>query len=184
MDVTACASAYSLLTHCIHRFGHLIISVLRHHVISIVKSSQFLICSVELGDNMNSLSSLLRVCHSLPHNKDELSAYETARFGMQTPKGKQIADIGCEPILHMRHFQRVAFCAYTGGSMLVIDLAAGVAFMGIGNFFWSMRKVHMLQLENINISAAKFVPPSLQVSGLAFAGYAAGIAAYLAAHIL
>ncbi|KAJ8536526.1 hypothetical protein K7X08_034927 [Anisodus acutangulus] len=54
---------------------------------------------------MNSLSSLLRVCHSLPHNKDELSAYEAARFSMQTPKGKQIADIGCEPILHMRHFQ-------------------------------------------------------------------------------
>ncbi|XP_060204552.1 quinolinate synthase, chloroplastic isoform X2 [Lycium barbarum] len=54
---------------------------------------------------MNSLSSLLRVCHSLPHNKAELSAYEAARFSLQTPKGKQIADIGCEPILHMRHFQ-------------------------------------------------------------------------------
>ncbi|CAN4085955.1 unnamed protein product [Withania somnifera] len=54
---------------------------------------------------MNSLSSLLRVCHSLPHNKAELSAYEAGRFSLQTPKGKQIADIGCEPILHMRHFQ-------------------------------------------------------------------------------
>ncbi|KAF3624493.1 Quinolinate synthase, chloroplastic [Capsicum annuum] len=54
---------------------------------------------------MNSLSSLLRVCHSLPHNKAELSAYEAARFSLQTPKGKQIADIGCQPILHMRHFQ-------------------------------------------------------------------------------
>ncbi|TMX01342.1 hypothetical protein EJD97_024671 [Solanum chilense] len=54
---------------------------------------------------MNSLSSLLRVCHSLPHNKAELSAYEAGRFRLLTPKGKQIADIGCEPILHMRHFQ-------------------------------------------------------------------------------
>uniref|UniRef100_A0A0V0HJS2 Putative ovule protein n=1 Tax=Solanum chacoense TaxID=4108 RepID=A0A0V0HJS2_SOLCH len=54
---------------------------------------------------MNSLSSLLRVCHSLPHNKAELSAYEAGRFSLLTPKGKQIADIGCEPILHMRHFQ-------------------------------------------------------------------------------
>lgn len=54
---------------------------------------------------MNSLSSLLRVCHSLPHNKAELSAYEAGRFSLQTPKGNQIADIGCDPILHMRHFQ-------------------------------------------------------------------------------
>ncbi|KAL2515552.1 Quinolinate synthase [Forsythia ovata] len=54
---------------------------------------------------MNSLSSLLKVCRSLPHDKDSLSAYEAARFSLQTPKGKLIADVGCEPILHMRHFQ-------------------------------------------------------------------------------
>ena len=24
---------------------------------------------------------------------------------MKTPNGKLIADVGCEPILHMRHFQ-------------------------------------------------------------------------------
>lgn len=54
---------------------------------------------------MNSLSSLLRVCQSLPHGKAELSAYEAGRFSLQTPNGKQIADVGCEPVLHMRHFQ-------------------------------------------------------------------------------
>ncbi|XP_068657723.1 sodium/proton antiporter 1 isoform X2 [Aristolochia californica] len=57
-------------------------------------------------------------------------------------------------------WQLVSFCAGTGGSMLVIGSAAGVAFMGMEkiNFFWYFRKV----------------------SGFAFAGYAAGIVAYLA----
>ncbi|KAF8020159.1 hypothetical protein BT93_G0766 [Corymbia citriodora subsp. variegata] len=61
-------------------------------------------------------------------------------------------------------WQLVAFCAGTGGSMLVIGSAAGVAFMGMEkvDFFWYLRKV----------------------SGFAFAGYAAGIAAYLAVHNL
>ncbi|KAL8457984.1 hypothetical protein ACS0TY_035743 [Phlomoides rotata] len=54
---------------------------------------------------MNSLASLLKVCHSLPHDKDNLSAYEAGRFSLQTPNGNLIADVGCEPILHMRHFQ-------------------------------------------------------------------------------
>lgn len=57
-------------------------------------------------------------------------------------------------------WQLIAFCAGTGGSMLIIGSAAGVAFMGMEkvDFFWYLRKV----------------------SGFAFAGYAAGIAAYLA----
>ncbi|KAG8368357.1 hypothetical protein BUALT_Bualt15G0037100 [Buddleja alternifolia] len=61
-------------------------------------------------------------------------------------------------------WQLVAYCAGTGGSMLVIGSAAGVAFMGMEkvDFFWYLRKV----------------------SGFAFAGYAAGIAAYLAVHNL
>ncbi|KAK2985849.1 hypothetical protein RJ640_018715 [Escallonia rubra] len=61
-------------------------------------------------------------------------------------------------------WQLVAYCAGTGGSMLVIGSAAGVAFMGMEkvDFFWYIRKV----------------------SGFAFAGYAAGIAAYLAVHNL
>ncbi|KAJ6409556.1 hypothetical protein OIU84_009121 [Salix udensis] len=61
-------------------------------------------------------------------------------------------------------WQLIAFCAGTGGSMLVIGSAAGVALMGMEkvDFFWYLRKV----------------------SGFAFAGYAAGIAAYLAIHNL
>ncbi|KAJ6424361.1 hypothetical protein OIU84_025202 [Salix udensis] len=61
-------------------------------------------------------------------------------------------------------WQLVAFCAGTGGSMLVIGSAAGVAFMGMEkvDFFWYLRKV----------------------SGFAFAGYVAGIAAYLTFHNL
>ncbi|XP_010065973.2 sodium/proton antiporter 1 isoform X1 [Eucalyptus grandis] len=61
-------------------------------------------------------------------------------------------------------WQLIAFCAGTGGSMLIIGSAAGVAFMGMEkvDFFWYLRKV----------------------SGFAFAGYAAGIAAYLAVHNL
>jgi quinolinate synthase len=54
---------------------------------------------------MNSLSSLLKVCHQLPDKKDILMAYEAERFKLQTPNGKSVADVGCEPILHMRQFQ-------------------------------------------------------------------------------
>ncbi|XP_002966244.2 sodium/proton antiporter 2 [Selaginella moellendorffii] len=57
-------------------------------------------------------------------------------------------------------WQLIAFCAGTGGSMLIIGSAAGVAFMGMekADFFWYFKKV----------------------SGYALAGYVAGIAAYLA----
>ncbi|CAN6223347.1 unnamed protein product [Urochloa humidicola] len=57
-------------------------------------------------------------------------------------------------------WQLIAFCAGTGGSMLIIGSAAGVAFMGMEkvDFFWYIRKV----------------------SGFALAGYAAGIMSYLA----
>ncbi|KAL2324218.1 hypothetical protein Fmac_023276 [Flemingia macrophylla] len=59
-------------------------------------------------------------------------------------------------------WQLIAFCAGTGGSMLIIGSAAGVAFMGMEkvDFFWYLRKI----------------------SGFAFAGYAAGIVGYLALH--
>ncbi|KAF2915090.1 sodium/proton antiporter 1 [Oryza sativa Japonica Group] len=61
-------------------------------------------------------------------------------------------------------WQLIAFCAGTGGSMLIIGSAAGVAFMGMEkvDFFWYFRKV----------------------SGFALAGYAAGIITYLAAQNL
>lgn len=54
---------------------------------------------------MNSLSSLLQVCQSLPGDTNKISAYEAGRFSLKTLSGKLIADVGCEPILHMRHFQ-------------------------------------------------------------------------------
>jgi len=54
---------------------------------------------------MNSLSSLLKVCCNLPDEENTLSAYKAERFKLQTPNGKSVADVGCEPILHMRNFQ-------------------------------------------------------------------------------
>lgn len=54
---------------------------------------------------MNSLGSLLKVCHHLPDKEGALSEYKAERFTLQTPNGKSVADIGCEPILHMRNFQ-------------------------------------------------------------------------------
>ncbi|TVT97954.1 hypothetical protein EJB05_56780, partial [Eragrostis curvula] len=54
---------------------------------------------------MNSLASLLKVCHQLPEKDNKLSLYEASRFNVKTPLGKSVAEVGCEPILHMRHFQ-------------------------------------------------------------------------------
>ncbi|KAK6924770.1 Quinolinate synthetase A [Dillenia turbinata] len=54
---------------------------------------------------MNSLTALLKVCHHLPNERSVLTAYEARRMNLRTPQGKLIADAGCEPILHMRHFQ-------------------------------------------------------------------------------
>ncbi|KAI4374594.1 hypothetical protein MLD38_012574 [Melastoma candidum] len=54
---------------------------------------------------MNSLPSLLRVCHSLPDENNTLLAYRAERFKSKTARGKSVAEVGCEPILHMRHFQ-------------------------------------------------------------------------------
>ncbi|RDX79025.1 Sodium/proton antiporter 1, partial [Mucuna pruriens] len=67
-------------------------------------------------------------------------------------------DISCFP-QDSDFWQLIALCASTGGSILIIGSAAGVAFMGMEkvNFIWYLRKV----------------------SGFALAGYAAGIAAYL-----
>lgn len=57
-------------------------------------------------------------------------------------------------------WQMVAYCAGTGGSMLVIGSAAGVALMGLEkvDFFWYLKKI----------------------SGSALAGYLAGLGVYLA----
>ena len=53
----------------------------------------------------------------------------------------------------------MAYCAGTGGSILIIGSAAGVAAMGMEKiqFFWYVKKV----------------------SGLAFVGYIAGAGSYL-----
>jgi len=54
---------------------------------------------------MNSLGSLLKVSNHLPDEENILSAYKAERFKLQTPNGRSVADVGCEPILHMRNFQ-------------------------------------------------------------------------------
>ncbi|KAI3988751.1 hypothetical protein MKX01_001523 [Papaver californicum] len=54
---------------------------------------------------MNTLNSLLRVCQHLPNEKSIISSYEAGRFDFRTPLGNSVADVGCEPILHMRDFQ-------------------------------------------------------------------------------
>jgi Na+/H+ antiporter NhaD/arsenite permease-like protein len=58
----------------------------------------------------------------------------------------------------------LAYCAGTGGSILIIGSAAGVAAMGLEkiDFIWYLKKI----------------------SGLAFLGYAAGAAFYIAEHAL
>ncbi|CAL4907079.1 unnamed protein product [Urochloa decumbens] len=54
---------------------------------------------------MNTLESLLKICHQLPDEDNKLSLYQARKFNVKTPLGKSIAEVGCEPILHMRHFQ-------------------------------------------------------------------------------
>ncbi|KAJ0989462.1 hypothetical protein J5N97_007818 [Dioscorea zingiberensis] len=54
---------------------------------------------------MNSLRSLLQVCHQLPDKDNSLLAYQASRLNVRTPLGNSVAEVGCEPILHMRHFQ-------------------------------------------------------------------------------
>ncbi|GJT16018.1 hypothetical protein Tco_0874724 [Tanacetum coccineum] len=48
-------------------------------------------------------------CNSLPLGKDGLTRHEAGRFSLCTPEVNSIADVGCEPTLHMRHYQ-VSFC--------------------------------------------------------------------------
>lgn len=55
---------------------------------------------------MNTLDSLSKVCHVVDTSKEViLSAYRAQRFDTSMLSGHSIADLGCEPILHMRHFQ-------------------------------------------------------------------------------
>ncbi|KAG5548191.1 hypothetical protein RHGRI_013778 [Rhododendron griersonianum] len=84
-------------------------------------------------------------------------------------------------------WQLVAYCAGTGGSMLIIGSAAGVAFMGMEkvDFFWYLRKRGSGGGDDSDGGVfVVVVVVALAVSGVAFVGYAAGIAAYLAIHNL
>lgn len=54
---------------------------------------------------MNSLESLLKICQQLPGEDGSLSVYQASRLNAKTSLGKLVAEVGCEPILHMRHFQ-------------------------------------------------------------------------------
>ncbi|XP_044984736.1 quinolinate synthase, chloroplastic-like isoform X2 [Hordeum vulgare subsp. vulgare] len=56
---------------------------------------------------MNSLESLLKICQQLPGEDGSLSVYQASRLNAKTSLGKLVAEVGCEPILHMRHFQTV-----------------------------------------------------------------------------
>ncbi|KAH7278038.1 hypothetical protein KP509_28G042800 [Ceratopteris richardii] len=55
---------------------------------------------------MNTLDALLRVCKlittPLEHSLDSQRA---RRFDTSSVSGISVADLGCEPILHMKHFQ-------------------------------------------------------------------------------
>jgi Na+/H+ antiporter NhaD/arsenite permease-like protein len=70
-------------------------------------------------------------------------------------------DLASFPSDHLL-WQFLAYCAGTGGSILIIGSAAGVAAMGLEkiHFFWYVRKI----------------------SGLALIGYLAGAGAYLLQH--
>jgi Na+/H+ antiporter NhaD/arsenite permease-like protein len=71
-----------------------------------------------------------------------------------------IADVPTDSTL----WQLIAYCAGTGGSLLVIGSAAGVAFMGMENaeFMWYVKRV----------------------SPVALAGYLAGVVTYVGVHAL
>lgn len=77
-----------------------------------------------------------------------------------------------------RLWQLIAYCAGTGGSILVIGSAAGVAFMGMEkvNFIWYLKKVSEIQkrvvetasllcLRDSFLSGALFYCPARQRDG-------------------
>ncbi|KAH8975738.1 hypothetical protein BDL97_01G174500 [Sphagnum fallax] len=54
---------------------------------------------------MNSLDSLMQVCQLLGTSNDKRLAAHQARVFTAEIAGQTVGDLGCEPILHMRHFQ-------------------------------------------------------------------------------
>lgn len=63
-------------------------------------------------------------------------------------------------------WQLIAFCAGTGGSMLIIGSAAGVAFMGMEkvDFFWYLRKVIMIWIVAYRILILSFSSGKVNLS--------------------
>jgi Na+/H+ antiporter NhaD/arsenite permease-like protein len=56
-------------------------------------------------------------------------------------------------------WQMLAYCAGTGGSILIIGSAAGVAFMGLEkiNFIWYLKKVSLIALVSYLAGVAIFI---------------------------
>lgn len=54
---------------------------------------------------MNSLDSLLQVCQLIETPGELLLTAHHARTYTTLIDGQTLGDLGCEPILHMRHFQ-------------------------------------------------------------------------------
>src|SRR4029079_8130710 len=56
-------------------------------------------------------------------------------------------------------WQMLAYCAGTGGSILVIGSAAGVAFMGLEkvNFIWYLKKVSLIAAVSYFVGVAVFL---------------------------
>ncbi|CAM6044530.1 unnamed protein product [Sphagnum compactum] len=54
---------------------------------------------------MNSLDSLMQVCQLLGTSNEKRLAAHQARVFTAEIAGQTVGDLGCEPILHMRHFQ-------------------------------------------------------------------------------
>ena len=80
---------------------------------------------------MNTMGSLLKICHQLPDKNNKLSVYQANRFNVKTPLGKSVAEVGCEPILHMRHFQvsrRIALYFYPWCSIAIISLFTALKY--------------------------------------------------------
>lgn len=63
-------------------------------------------------------------------------------------------------------WQMLAYCAGTGGSILVIGSAAGVAFMGLEkvNFIWYLKKVSWIALISYFVGVAVFLLQEMWIS--------------------
>ena len=61
---------------------------------------------------MNTLDSLLHVCRLVETPGEPLLSAHQARTYTYLIDGQTLGDLGCEPILHMRHFQVLHFTGW------------------------------------------------------------------------